>query len=296
MEALRTAIESSWTAKQLNETHYSYVKNDQTIVFQQVWQMFPSLTWMYPWPKENEFDGQPIMNFMMEAWQWPLMASVVYIAVIFWIKFINKESFSLKYPLFFWNLFLAVFSIMGMLRTVPYSLEFWRQHGFHALQCQEVHSVYQGAHGLWNLLFIWSKFPELVDTLFIVLRRKPLIFLHWYHHFTVMILSFYVGATQSPFVMFASMNYTVHAIMYTYYALAAIHCWPKFIPPWLITVLQTSQMVGGMANCIFALMHHDDCPMAHKPTLYLAFAIYATYFILFAQILPKVFSRKSKMD
>jgi elongation of very long chain fatty acids protein 6 len=36
-----------------------------------------------------------------------------------------------------------------------------------------------------------SKVPETVDTLFIVLRRQELIFLHWYHHASVLIYCFY---------------------------------------------------------------------------------------------------------
>ena len=40
-------------------------------------------------------------------------------------------------------------------------------------------------------LFMLSKVPETIDTLFIVLRRQPLIFLHWYHHASVLVYCFY---------------------------------------------------------------------------------------------------------
>ena len=36
--------------------------------------------------------------------------------------------------------------------------------------------------GFWASLFVLSKVPELGDTFFILLRKQPLIFLHWWVH------------------------------------------------------------------------------------------------------------------
>jgi hypothetical protein len=39
--------------------------------------------------------------------------------------------------------------------------------------------------------------PELGDTVFVVLRKKPLIFLHWYHHVTVLLYCWHSYASRS---------------------------------------------------------------------------------------------------
>lgn len=46
----------------------------------------------------------------------------------------------------------------------------------------------------WYLFFALSKFTELGDTVFLVLRKRPLTFLHCYHHCSVMVYTFNAGA------------------------------------------------------------------------------------------------------
>ena len=76
---------------------------------------------------------------------------------------------------------------------------------------------------LWTWLFVLSKLPELVDTVFIVLRKQKLIFLHWYHHITVLIYCWYsFSQYTAPARWFVVMNFIVHSIMYTYYAFKAL--------------------------------------------------------------------------
>mmetsp|Transcript_21759 Transcript_21759/g.39484 ORF Transcript_21759/g.39484 Transcript_21759/m.39484 type:complete len:87 (+) Transcript_21759:710-970(+) len=67
-------------------------------------------------------------------------------------------------------------------------------------------------------LVLIQNVSELVDTFFIVIHKKPLIFLHWYHHITVLLYCWHSYVTTSPpGIFFVVMNYSVHATMYGYY-------------------------------------------------------------------------------
>ncbi|KHJ82981.1 GNS1/SUR4 family protein [Oesophagostomum dentatum] len=94
------------------------------------------------------------------------------------------------------------------------------QHGIYRSLCYSCHP--NDVAAFWSFLFAISKVVELGDTMFIVLRKKPLIFLHYYHHAAVLIYTVHSGAEHTaPGRAFISMNYLAHSAMYTYYAIVA---------------------------------------------------------------------------
>ncbi|XP_024226438.1 elongation of very long chain fatty acids protein 6-like [Bombus vosnesenskii] len=212
----------------------------------------------------------------------------IYAVIIFGGKHYmsNRPKFNLRSKLALWSAMLALFSIMGFLRTAPEMFHTLRHHGFYYSICSPSYLTQDHVSGFWTFLFILSKIAELGDTIFIVLRKQPLIFLHWYHHITVLLYSWlcYIETTATG-RWYTVMNYFVHSWMYSYYALKAM----QFSPPkWVAMLITTLQLVQMVAGCAVTAMSHyyvasgrDDCHVQ----LYnakLGMLMYISYFILFS--------------
>ncbi|KHJ97829.1 GNS1/SUR4 family protein [Oesophagostomum dentatum] len=157
-------------------------------------------------------------------------------------------------------------------------------------------SYAQGVTGFWTEQFAMSKVAELLDTAFIVLRKRPLLFLHWYHHVTVLIFTWhaYKDHTASG-RWFIWMNYGVHALMYTYYALRALRIrLPKQIAM-VVTVLQISQMVMGIyiGFTVYKMKSSGEQCQQTWENLGLCFLIYFTYFLLFCNFFYHAYLKKN---
>jgi len=138
-------------------------------------------------------------------------------------------------------------------------------------------------------LFCLSKIPELGDTVFLVLKRRPVRLLQWYHHTTVMLFCWLALATEyTPGIWFAVTNYAVHAIMYMYFFLMTFKGAQKVlkrIAP-LITIIQTTQMVWGLiinGIAVVSYLTTGACQI-QAVTVYCAVVMYASYFCLFSKL------------
>ncbi|CAG0890691.1 unnamed protein product [Cyprideis torosa] len=184
--------------------------------------------------------------FREHAWISVVM-SAFYLTTVFVLMKImkNRPGFELKGPLIVWNSVLAIFSVIGTYRTAFFAVKEMFEFGFHQSICRG--RIFAPVERLWEVLFTASKAVEFGDTFFLILRKRPVGFLQVYHHSTVLMFSWYsVAYDNATKRLFASMNFTVHSVMYTYFALKAVGMSiPKFISK-SITTLQMSQFALGI--------------------------------------------------
>lgn len=274
--------------------------NSRGAEYYQLFQHYPFLKYFYT-DFESSFDVRPYADFARDHSILPFAICAGYLIFCFGGQYIMKDRkrFDLRYPLAYWNLLLSVFSFMGMLRTVPHLVHNLTHLSFEDTICLPADQSFgSGANGFWVMLFIYSKVPELFDTFFIVMRKRPLIFLHWYHHVTVLLFCWHSIATESSSgLYFVAMNYTVHAIMYGYYFLMALRITPP-IPAWTITVAQISQMFVGTFICLssyFLMKSGTNCAVKMDNVI-AGGVMYFSYFLLFMHFALQryVFTSKDK--
>merc|ERR1719244_765224 len=188
--------------------------------------------------------------------------------------------------LILWNATLGVFSIMGALRTWPEFLHVLSEHGIHHSLCIPSFIEKDRVAGYWTFMFVLSKVPELGDTVFIVLRKQKLIFLHWYHHLTVLIYVFYsFKEFAAPARWFMVMNFLCHSAMYSYYALKALRFRvPKGIAM-VITSMQLLQMFVGcfLTYLVFQIKSSGKACNVSDTQLQMSLIMYISYAVLFAR-------------
>ncbi|XP_037547192.1 elongation of very long chain fatty acids protein 6-like [Nematolebias whitei] len=234
---------------------------------------------------ERRFDDKRAQEWMQENWSTSFVFCGLYAAVVFGGQHFMRErpKLDLRRLLSLWSLSLAVFSIVGAIRTGLYMLHVFTNSGFKETVCDN--DFYSApVTKFWAYAFTISKAPELGDTVFIVLRKQRLIFLHWYHHITVLLYTWFSYKDRvAGGGWFMTMNYSVHALMYTYYAARAAGVRIPRPCAMLITAAQILQMVVGLTvlGFVYRWMHDVRCP-SNMDNVAWGSLMYLSYLVLFA--------------
>jgi hypothetical protein len=248
------------------------------------------------------FSGTYWSKATANHWEIPLVAVAIYLVTIPLLKaYVAKNGkFNVRACAFYWNAALSLFSWCGVFACVPVLAQSLWEHGLFFTSCAPASWYGSGLSGFFVALFIYSKLAELVDTVLLLLAGKPVIALQWWHHSTVLLYCWHSYATQiATGAWFACMNYSVHSVMYGYFAVMGTQ-YRKAVSRYAIyiTLLQLVQMLVGMFVTIKAVMYQaagEECHV-NKTNSVLGLSMYASYFLLFFKLFVDNYYLKPKNE
>jgi elongation of very long chain fatty acids protein 4 len=197
-------------------------------------------------------DNEP---FKTVWWSGPIFFSCLYLLTVhFGTKYMaSRGEFKVKPYIFTYNLYQCLLNIWCVGAFVH---EFWTNPIFTTFWGND---HIPGRPSFRIGLIIWvhynNKFIELLDTLWMILRKKnkQISFLHCYHHVLLIWAWFLVCKVETGGDVFfgACVNSFIHVIMYGYYTLALLNIpcpWKKYI-----TSMQMVQFMICFAHSCYHL-------------------------------------------
>jgi len=164
----------------------------------------------------------------------------------------------------------------------------------------------------WSYLFYVSKYYELLDTFFIVMKSKRVIPLHLWHHMSVppIMWAAFQGRLAPALIFVVILNGAVHTVMYFYYALASMGVSVPRSRKKIVTNVQIIQFyigVGGGTSYLLLYLRNVrvnlspislslDQPGCSGNLLVfgMGFLINLSFLLLFKRFFKKAYNKKKK--
>ncbi|KAM9958241.1 hypothetical protein ACTFIW_001102 [Dictyostelium discoideum] len=222
----------------------------------------------------------------LSSYVFPFSTSVIYVLVIFALQAImkNKKGMVLKGFSIIHNINLIILSFSMMSGVMYAAYQQYLEQGAFSLVCEQSSQSVQGRIGFWIYIFYLSKYYELIDTVILALKKKPIIFLHIFHHMAMVPVTWQwlhdqwlVGSWWCTLV-----NSFIHVLMYYYYLQTTLgnQCWFKKY----ITKAQIVQFLTGtaMVSYWFVIRDSENCQAPLSPAI-VSNTINSFFIILFGK-------------
>jgi len=181
----------------------------------------------------------------------PFLVVVLYLMTLVglerWMRF--RKKFELGYLLFIHNLFMSGSSLVISFGVIHRIVNIVIEFGIFPVYCG-VNEEIDDLLFFWMKMFYIMKYLELFDTVFLILKKRKVIFLHWYHHCNVVLVVWLAIRDQIVMGFITCLtNSIVHVFMYYYYALKTrgISIWWRRY----LTQMQIFQFVIDVSTSLF---------------------------------------------
>ncbi|EKX47538.1 hypothetical protein GUITHDRAFT_137321 [Guillardia theta CCMP2712] len=136
-------------------------------------------------------------NAPMREMEFMIVGELFYFGGIFGLKFFlgplppgakQQDTPTLKFLLSLHNAILCLLSLVMFLGAAYELVKRSSYDGIEWMFCEKIGTQAKGGLFYWSYIYYLSKYLEFFDTFFKVLKRKPLDFLHVYHHAVVVLM------------------------------------------------------------------------------------------------------------
>jgi len=245
-------------------------------------------------------------------WMFPVCSLTAYLIVIYSFQFFmnskypasqsegRPKGFELRTFTFVHNAFLCILSVFMATGNLIESIRLFLRSGgsLQAIFCDPEGTTTHGAINFWTYVFYLSKFYELIDTVLMVAKRRPLTFLHVYHHIITLALV-YVALCDKMALQWVAVitNGYIHVLMYYYYAQSArgvTVSWKKYL-----TLLQITQFVLDLVipqTYLYYLYGAQVTCSGSETVLWFGEGVILSFLILFIQFYSSTYKSEKKKN
>lgn len=237
---------------------------------------------------------------LFSQWYWPVSACLSYFLIVFTLQRLMQTRKPLQIPnfLFVHNILLSVSSLILAI-WLSSTLLRGLYNGLSPFQLLCSYSIYNNGH-MHLIYYINSFFKvwEFMDTFLLAVRKKPIGFLHAYHHAATLILTWNQMMEHSaPQWVAIVLNLWVHVVMYYYYAMSALGIriwWKKYLTKLQIVQFVIDVVVIGYAYYAFIRAGFDPNVCYGTSTgAIVGIGILFSYLLLFVRFYWQTYSMKS---
>jgi len=217
----------------------------------------------------------------------------------------RRKPYNLKWVVVGHNLLLSAVSLLLLCIGTAEVLRLAGRTSWFELWCDAEARNTRGR--IWFMYYsnFLLKWYELIDTMLLVLRAKPLQFLHVYHHAATLVLVWSQMVSQTCQMWITMLiNLTVHVVMYFYFALHAmgIRVWWK---EWVtigqlvqFAIVLLSGMAGVALRILGDILGFSWAPLCHGTWSgsFFALAILLSYLLLFYKMYKETYHKEGKQQ
>lgn len=209
------------------------------------------------------------------------LSPLIYMGYVEIIRYIipcpNSEL--MKYFRKIYNLFMSILSLFMFFGIIIANYQMNKFDSLDCLLCSSYENNFIA--NISTKLFLYSKYLEWLDTLFLQLSGKYISNLQYTHHMSTAFLTYHnISEFISPHIfIFMSINCLVHVFMYLYYA------YPNSILKKYRKLITQSQIIQHIL-CLLTIIYvhvRNDCPQngyGNEMGL-LLYSMYLFYFVKF---------------